>query len=221
MMLKLYKRVPAGILYWEAWTDAGRVVIHEGRLGQRGKARYQRPPKGTTLKQFIARAAKERCAQGYKAIRTEDHHQVVAQYQLNGWGSARDLDKAIKIQGLFDECLGWTGNGHCDGNDIGDGSMNIFSDVVDPELGAKTLVAELRKHRLLAGAVVAVREGHDYRVVYPVRFEGQFSVYRRRTSRCSSRETFHENLQSAIGAAPVAAVQFLLKRFRRRLDTCR
>jgi hypothetical protein len=176
MMLKLYKRGPAGILYWEAWTDAGRVVIHGGRLGQRGKARYERPPKGTTLKQFIAGAAKERRAEGYQAIPIEDHHQVVVQYQLKGWGAAKDLDKATKIQSLFDECLGWTGNGHCDGNDIGSGSMNIFSDVVDPELGAKRLVAELRKHRLLDGAVVAIREGDDYRVVHPARFKGEFSV---------------------------------------------
>lgn len=176
MMLKLYKRNGAGILYWEAWTDAGRVVIHEGRLGQRGKARYERRPKGTTAKQFITAAAQERHAQGYEAIPVDDHYQVVVQYPLKGQGSARDLDKAIKIQGLFDECLGWTGNGHCDGHDIGSGSLNIFSDVVDPKLGAKTLVAELKKRRLLEGAIVAVREGENYHVVYPVRFRGAFSV---------------------------------------------
>jgi hypothetical protein len=34
----------------------------------------------------------------------------------------------------------------------------------------------LRSRRLLKGAVVAVREGEDYRVVYPARFRGTFSL---------------------------------------------
>ncbi len=176
MMLKLYKPGRGGTLYWEAWTDAGRVVVHEGKLGQRGKARYVRPPKETTPKQFITRAAKEQRDLGYAAVPDEKHHQIVVQYQLKGWGSAKDLDKAIKIQERFDECLGWTGNGHCDGNDIGSGTMNVFSLVVDPKIGVKTLVAELRKHRWLDGAVVAVQDGDDYHVVHPARFKGEFAV---------------------------------------------
>jgi hypothetical protein len=176
MMLKLYKRGSRGILYWEAWTDAGKVVIHEGKLGQRGRARYERPPKGTTLKKFVATAAEAQRALGYEAIPIEEHHQVVVQYRLDGWGSTKDFDKAVRIQGLCDECLGWTGNGHCDGTDFGSGSMNVFSFVVDPGVGAKTLIAELRKHKLLDGAVLAIREGDDYRVVHPARFKGEFGL---------------------------------------------
>jgi hypothetical protein len=43
--------------------DAGRVAVHEGKIGQRGKARYERPAKGTTLKQFIVKAAEVQRAQ--------------------------------------------------------------------------------------------------------------------------------------------------------------
>jgi hypothetical protein len=176
MMLKLYKRGRTGVRYWEAWDIPGMVVVHEGKLGDRGKTKYLIREKGQTAKQCITEAARKPRAKGYAEIPTDDHYQVVVQYRLKTWGTAKDLAKGHKIEALFNECLGWTGNGHCDGNDFGSGTMNIFSLVVDPELGAATLVAELRKNRLLKGAVVALREGEDYRVVYPARFKGEFSL---------------------------------------------
>jgi hypothetical protein len=177
MLLKLYKATAKGTHYWEAWSDRGQLAVHEGKLGTKGKSRLVRPPRGTTLKQLLASLAKEQRAAGYAEIPTDDHHWIVVQYQLKSWGSAKDLDKAEKVEALLNECLGWTGNGHCDGHDIGSGEMNVFAVVVDPKLGAKTIVAELKKRpRLLAGVVVAIREGEEYRVVHPPRFNGEFAV---------------------------------------------
>src|SRR5262245_354974 len=176
MMLKLYKRGRTGMRYWEAWTIPGMVVVHEGKLGERGKTRCLIPDEGQSPTRFIKTLAQKPRAKGYAEIPREEHHQIVVQYRLKTWGSAKDLQKGHKIESLFNECLGWTGNGRCDGNDIGSGTLNIFSIVVDPELGATTLVEELRKKRLLKGAVVAVQEDEEYRVVYPARFKGEFSL---------------------------------------------
>jgi hypothetical protein len=175
-MLKLYKRSRSGIRYWEAWNYMGMVVVHEGRLGDRGKKRFLIPDDDQTPEQSIQEAARKPRSKGYAEIATVDQYQIVVQYRLKTWGSAEDLDKSHKIESLFNECLGWTGNGRCDGNDIGSGTLNIFSIVVDPELAAAELVKELRKNRLLRGAVVAVQEGEEYRVVYPARFKGKFSL---------------------------------------------
>jgi hypothetical protein len=175
-MLKLYKRSRGGIRYWEAWTDGGHLVVHEGKLGERGKAKVVIPKAAQSPAQCLREAAAKPRAEGYAAIPLGQQHQIVVQYRLETWGSPVDLDKGHRIEALFNECLGWTGNGMCDGNDIGGGTLNIFSIVVDAELGAATLVAELRKKRLLKGAVVAVREGDEYRVVHPARFKGEFSV---------------------------------------------
>lgn len=175
-MLKLYKRGRTGVRYWEAWKIPGMVVVHTGRLGDRGTTKYVVPPKGRTPAQCIQEAAAKPRAEGYVEIPLEDHHWVVVQYKLETWGSPEDVDKAGRIEKLFNERLGWTGNGKCDGNDIGGGTLNILSVVVDPFLGAAALVDELRKKRLLKGAVVAVREGEVHRVVYPQRFKGEFSL---------------------------------------------
>lgn len=175
-MLKLYKRGRTGVRYWEAWKARGMVVVHEGRLGERGKTRFLLPDARQAPERLIEEAATKPRAKGFAEVPMEEHHQVVVQYRLKTWGSPEDLNKGHRIEDLFNECLGWTGNGRCDGNDIGSGTMNIFSDVVDPQLAAETIVAALRQRRLLKGAVVAVREGEDYRVVYPTRFKGRFSL---------------------------------------------
>jgi hypothetical protein len=176
-MLKLYKRGRKYVHYWEAWEHSHWIVVHEGKLGERGKVRYLPRGKRKSAERRIAEAAKEPRAKGYAEIPRDEQHTVIVQYRLKGWGSPEDLQKGHRIEGLFNECLGWTGNGRCDGNDFGSGTMNIFSIVVDPDLGATTMVDELRKHRFLKGAVVAVREGEEYRVVYPARFKGKFSLF--------------------------------------------
>jgi hypothetical protein len=175
-MLKLYKRGRTGVRYWEAWARGVWVVVHEGKLGERGKVKHLEPQKGKNPEQIIIEAAAKPRAKGYTEIPMEEHYQVVVQYRLKTWGSVEDLDKAHKIENVFNECLGWTGNGRCDGNDIGSGCMNIFSIVVHPELATQTMIADLEKHGLLEGAVVANRYGEDYRVVHPPNCQGKFSL---------------------------------------------
>jgi hypothetical protein len=175
-MLKLYKRGRDGVRYWEAWARGAWVVVHEGKLGERGKVKHLEPQQGKTPEQVIALAAEKPRGKGYAEVPTEEQYQVVVQYRLETWGSVEDLDKAQEIEHLFNECLGWTGNGFCDGNDIGSGCLNIFSVVVDPQLAAQAMIAELHKHELLDGAVVAARFGEEYRVFHPPDFEGEFSL---------------------------------------------
>lgn len=175
-MLKLYKRGRGVLRYWEAWTRGAWVVVHEGKLGEQGKVKHLEPQQGKTPDQVIAEVAEKPRAKGYAEIPREEQYQVIVQYRLKTWGSVEDLGKAHKIEDLFNECLGWTGNGFCDGNDIGSGCLNIFSIVIDPQLGARTMIAELRKHKLLGGAVVAARYGEEYRIVYPPDFKGPFSL---------------------------------------------
>jgi hypothetical protein len=175
-VLKLYKRGRSGVRYWEAWGDGPVVIIHTGKLGQTGTVRKLTREKGQTTTKAIAAAAAAPLARGYAEIPLDEHRQIVVQYRCAGWGSVEDLDKRHQVEELFNECLGWTGNGHCDGGDIGSGSMNVYSYAVDAQLAVKTILATLRKHRLLKGAVVAVEEGDDYRVVYPANFQGEFSI---------------------------------------------
>lgn len=175
-MLNLYKCGRAGTRFWQAWTRGAWGVTNEGTLGVRGKVKYLMPKDDKSMAEIIAEAAQKQRAKGYAEIAPEEHFQVVVQYRLETWGSTEDLGKGHKVELLFNECLGWTGNGRCDGNDIGSGSINIFSLVVDPDLAVETMRGELQKKKLLKGAVIAVRHGEEYRVAYPLRYKGEFSL---------------------------------------------
>ena len=74
----------------------------------------------------------------------------------------------------MNECLGWRGLGHCDGGDIGSGTMNVFCFVVNVKTAIPHVLEELRKNELLEGAVVAV--GDPQTVVWPRDFSGTFEI---------------------------------------------
>src|SRR5262245_23924080 len=179
MHVRLYKRSRRGIRYWEAWTRGLWGIVHKGKVGDRGKTKDLPPwPDQPPVEQQIAERAEKARGKGYVEIPRQEQYQIVVQYRLQTWGSVEDLRKAHEIEHLFNECLGWTGNGFCDGNDIGSGCLNIFSVVIDAELVVQAMVAELQKHKLLDGAVIASLYGdeEEYRVLYPSDCKDEFSL---------------------------------------------
>ena len=64
-------------------------------------------------------------------------------------GDEADLEKCHTVEHILNNRLGWTGNGHCDGGDIGSGTINVFSCVVDPYIAKETIVAGLNENNLL------------------------------------------------------------------------
>lgn len=177
-MIKLYKRTEKECLYWEAWDARKRLVtIHWGSLGKTGRNKNIRIPKGETVKTVLRRESEEPRANGYQEIDIEDHAQIIVQYKTKDeWGDTADLDKRHEVEGILNECLGWTGNGHCDGGDIGSGEINVFSFVVDPTLAKDAIVKALKKNKLLDGAVIAVQKEDGYEVLWPENFEGKFAI---------------------------------------------
>lgn len=175
-MIKLYKRDGESLSYWEAWADGRTVVTHWGKVGDKGRTHQIRLQKGGSAEAIIAAESQKPLAAGFQEIPIEDHAKVVVQYQTVGWGSTADLDWRHQVEDVLNECLGWTGNGHCDGGDIGSGTINAFSFVLDPTAAVTTIVAALKKHRLLKGAVIAFYWGQNSPVVlWPENFEGEYS----------------------------------------------
>jgi hypothetical protein len=105
--------------------------------------------------------------------------QVVIQYRVKGMGSAKDLGKADVIENLMNECLGWTGLGNCDGQDIGSGTLNVFCDVVDGALAESVVINCLHENGQLDGSVIARRErdgDEEFKVFWPKNFSGEFEL---------------------------------------------
>jgi hypothetical protein len=176
MTLKLYNRSRTGLRYWWAWEFFGTVMVQEGRVGDCGRQRVLAAAEDQSEEEFIQQAADKLRARGYSEIPRGEHHSLVVQYRLPTWGAPEDLAKAGRVEERLNYCLGSTGNGHCTGNDIGSGTVNVHCLVVDPLVGAACAEAELREHRLIKGVIIAVELDNDFRVVYPKRFKGSFSL---------------------------------------------
>jgi hypothetical protein len=174
-MIKLYKNDGTSYHYWEAWDHNRHITFHQGKLGRTGHT-YREPlhfwQKAASL---IERAAEPVRARGFHEIPLEHHAELIVQYRTLSWGGPADLEKRHRVEGVLNECLGWTGNGHCDGGDIGSGTINAFSFVVDPHIGAKSIAAALRKAGLIEGVVIAYALDDGFEVLYPKNHRAAFS----------------------------------------------
>ncbi|MGA4670787.1 hypothetical protein ACPCG0_13485 [Propionibacteriaceae bacterium Y1923] len=86
-MIKTYRRDEAGVLFYrEAWKDGSLLVIHEGRVGTKGKTshlgtrgkpvfRQQLPTMTERMKQFREQAS----ADGFTEVDEDDLGWVVLQ----------------------------------------------------------------------------------------------------------------------------------------------
>ncbi len=179
-MLKLYKTVRGRVRYWEAWQRNTKLVVHTGWLGHWGRQDRMAMNRGESEKAAIKRYSKAPLADGYAPIAEREHKMLVVQYRVAGWGSVEDLDARDAVERILNESLGWSGNGRCDGGDIGNGTINLFCSVVDPALAVKSIVVALKKAKRLDGAVIAVSPSADVEskmtVLWPKAYRGRFST---------------------------------------------
>ena len=165
-MLKLYKKTSSGLQYWEAWTDENELTFHWGHVGETGQTRIIQL-NGQTPNTVIKREAKVSREQGYRKIPASKLLRITIQYRVGGMGTAEDLDKRIKVENLMNDRLGWLGLGHCDGGDMGSGTMNVFCMVVDCSIAIRHIIRELRISDLIKGAAISIRSDRGDSVVWP------------------------------------------------------
>lgn len=173
-MIKLYKRKPDGLHYWEIWQDGAELVTHWGAVGTMGESKNAKLKRGEDVETAMERAAEAVLREGFSEL--EPEFELAIQFKCDGFGTPADLDKRHQIEQWMNNALGWTGLGHCDGGDIGSGTANIFSYVVDGKLAAAVAVAVLREQKALEGVTVAFHRidydddgegGSDYEVFWP------------------------------------------------------
>jgi len=146
-------------------------------LGERGQSQIIPLTAGELAESRIAQEAKKYHGEGYRRLKEGEPVTVLVQYEFDGWGTPADLDKRHEMEGTLNECLGWTGNGHCDGGDIGSGTINVCLLVVNPYLAARTIVEELRRTNLIEGAVIAIEHESSFEVLYPTDYQKEFAYW--------------------------------------------
>ncbi|WP_028612869.1 hypothetical protein [Paenibacillus harenae] len=166
-MIKMLNKTDP-VQYWEIWynEDDKEINIHFGQLGAIGE--HITEAKRIGIKKLMEKRAEEKMLEGYEYLDEDELHEIMIQYKT-GEDSGDDLEIRYHVESLMDECLGWTGNGHCDGGDYGSGTMNVFCLVVDVDIAVKTIISELEQNKLLADSVIAYANGDDYISVYPER----------------------------------------------------
>jgi hypothetical protein len=174
-MIKLHRRDASGTVhYWEAWQSEPRTVtLHKGEVGEIGLTTSVRVPLFRSAEKVIAAESREPLAEGYAEIAPDNHTQLILQFAM-GEDPEADLRRVQEVDDLCNEVLGWTGNGHCDGHDIGSGTLNVFNEVVLAEVATTTLREALAKggHDEF---VIAVGSNNELRVVWPEDHSGEFS----------------------------------------------
>ena len=138
-MVKLYKIDGDQKLYWETWeTDDGWHTIHWGNLGDKGQ------DKEIEGENKVFKLMNQKIDEGYKNVDSKEHHILLVEYKIKGFGTKKDLKKRHDLEARLNETLGWTGLGHVDGGSIGSDTMEVCCFVVDFDLAKKVIEKDLK-----------------------------------------------------------------------------
>lgn len=169
-MVKLYKKSDSATHYFEIWINEDKTLtIHQGKLGEVGETEnLNTKNKDLPTDALVAKYISEQREIGYEEM--NDLTEFIVQYSYEkDADQAELLEKRDYVESLFNNCLGWTGNGHCDGGDIGSGTMNIFCYVVDKNIAVHTILEVLEEEDLLDNLKIAYADENteEYIGLYP------------------------------------------------------
>ncbi|MCU0678490.1 MAG: hypothetical protein MUF19_02810 [Candidatus Pacebacteria bacterium] len=178
-MEKLYKHTANEIYnYYEVWLDTNKVVVHTGVIGHIGETEHIHAKSEAEKNEIYATKIAKAKNEGYTLLAPEYYQHLVIQFETEGggWGSQIDLDKRDALEHMLNEALGWSGNGHCDGGDIGSGTINLFCLVVDAKLAVQTIVDKFTSESIVDEPyVIGLRVQDDIKVLYPADYNTEFS----------------------------------------------
>jgi hypothetical protein len=154
-MIKLHKKASSAHEFWEAWTANDKIIVHTGIVGNRGQRSVSDVHPSEDPEAVIQQQAALVVATGFTPVVREEMTSLVINFKLSSWGDKEDLETRHYIEDLVHQALGWTGNGHCSGGEIGSGIMNIWCLVLEPGKAVSAISSELETTRLADGAVIA------------------------------------------------------------------
>ncbi len=155
--------------YWEVWEDGKTLIVHFGAVGNTGETEEIKLSLTQRAKKVMEKLAEEKIKNGFEVLDEDRLIQLVVQYSYEEGEMEATLTKRHSVEDLMNECLGWTGNGACDGGDIGGGTANVFNYVLDVEEALKAILEVLTQNNLLENVRIAyLNENEEYISLYPV-----------------------------------------------------
>lgn len=141
-LAKLYKKENGILRFWETWENAGKIIVHEGMVGDEGETEETKASKSSREKTNAVKLQK--IAEGYNPFPEDSQAVLMIEYKIEDMGDSVDLDKRHRLQSRMDNILGWTGLGYCDGGSSGSGTMEVCNIVVDFEIAKKVIEEDLK-----------------------------------------------------------------------------
>ena len=169
-MVKLYKKSDSATYYFETWVNEDKTLTtHQGKLGEVGETEnLDTKNNDLSTDVLLAKYISKQKEAGYEEV--NDLTEFIVQYSYEKDPDKAELiEKRDYLESLFNNCLGWTGNGHCDGGDIGSTTMNIFCYVVDKNIAIHTILEVLEEEDLLDNLKIAYADEitEEYIGLYP------------------------------------------------------
>ncbi|MBD0384803.1 hypothetical protein [Paenibacillus sedimenti] len=167
-MIKLIKTVDNELVYWEVWEDNKTLQVHYGVVGDIGETVKVKLKLFEKAEKVMEKLTNEKINEGYEHLVEEELIELIVQHSYTSYQMEEALEKRHMVEELMNECLGWTGNGSCDGGDIGSGNTNVFNYVIDLDKALKTIIEELSNNNLLENVKIAyLNKDEEYVSLYP------------------------------------------------------
>jgi hypothetical protein len=175
--VELFLEQDSVTLFWKIREVPGRstLAVLEGRLGDEGKVHEVFEKSQESLMKKATELTAQKINEGYKIYGPESYLQIIVQVDTLYWGDTGDADKLAFMEDVISQALQMTGNGKCTGSDIAH-RVNVFAAVFDAEVAVQTILKSLRDNNLDIPVVIAVEKGGDVTVIYPDKFQGEFSL---------------------------------------------
>jgi len=150
-LIRLLKKGEKEWGFWEAWYEEkeAQYAVHVGTVGVKG-GQYSvlaDQPAGNNLL-ALQEWINEMKEEGYVEVTKEDLQPLHVQFfHLN----AEDVETRYRIEQILDECLGTTGNGHCDGGDDSRGGLVFICRVLQIDQAVVDVRQALRETSFFEG----------------------------------------------------------------------
>jgi len=150
-LIRLLKKGEKEWGFWEAWYEEKEALyaVHVGTVGEKG-GQYSvlsDQAAGNNL-QALQEWINEMKEEGYVEVTKEDLQPLHVQFfHLN----AEDVETRYRIEQILDECLGTTGNGHCDGGDDSRGGLVFICRVLQIDQAVVDVRQALRETSFFEG----------------------------------------------------------------------
>ncbi len=169
-MILLIKQNGADMLYQTIYTEGRLIVQHQGIVGEWVREEDVREVRVSRFKRLgvqILQLIKKFERQGYRELNETDYTELVVQFSYEKDQEETVLERRHMMEEVINDGLLHTGNGYCEGGDVGSGTTNTFYHVLDVEAAIALIFEEMKARDVQDEPKIAVQEGAAYTVRSP------------------------------------------------------